>query len=89
MNTVQNLSSFDGLKMIRSNLLAVDLYGLQVLMVETSIAITAAAILSPLVDYADLDGNILTSNDPFDGVKVVDGMLVLPEGSGLGVNLKE
>ena len=58
-------------------------------MVETSIAITAAAILSPLVDYADLDGNILTSNDPFDGVKVVDGMLVLPEGSGLGVNLKE
>ena len=58
-------------------------------MIETSVAITAAAILSPLVDYADLDGNILTSNDPFDGVKVKDGMLVLPEGPGLGVMLKE
>ena len=58
-------------------------------MIETSVAITAAAILSPLVDYADLDGNILTSNDPFDGVKVKDGMLVLPEGPGLGVTLKE
>jgi len=44
---------------------------------------------NPLVDYADLDGNILTSNDPFDGVKVKDGMLVLPEGPGLGVMLKE
>lgn len=58
-------------------------------MIETSVAITAAAILSPLVDYADLDGNILASNDPFDGVKVKDGMLVLPEGPGLGVTLKE
>ena len=58
-------------------------------MIETSVAITAASILSPLVDYADLDGNILTSNDPFDGVKVIDGMLVLPEGPGLGVTLKE
>ncbi|MDP6577616.1 MAG: dipeptide epimerase [Candidatus Marinimicrobia bacterium] len=58
-------------------------------MIETSVAITAASILSPLVDYADLDGNILTSNDPFDGVKVKDGMLVLPEGPGLGVKLKE
>ena len=56
-------------------------------MVETSVAITAAAHLSPLVDYADLDGNILTSNDPFDGVKVEDGMLILPDGPGLGVEL--
>ena len=57
-------------------------------MVETSVAITAAAHLSSLVDYADLDGNILTSNDPFDGVKVEDGMLVLPDGAGLGINLR-
>jgi L-alanine-DL-glutamate epimerase-like enolase superfamily enzyme len=57
-------------------------------MVETSVAITAAATLSPLVDYADLDGNILTTNDPFDGVKVEDGKLILPEGPGLGVSLK-
>ena len=54
-------------------------------MIESSLAITAAAHLSPLVDYADLDGNLLINNDPFEGVKVVDGKLMLPEASGLGV----
>jgi L-alanine-DL-glutamate epimerase-like enolase superfamily enzyme len=57
-------------------------------MVETSIAVTAAAQLSPLVDYADLDGNLLLADDPFEGVKVVDGKLVLPAGPGLGVTRK-
>jgi L-alanine-DL-glutamate epimerase-like enolase superfamily enzyme len=54
-------------------------------MVETSIAVTAAAHLSPLVDYADLDGNLLLAEDPFEGVKVVDGKIVLPQKPGLGV----
>ena len=54
-------------------------------MVETSIAITAAAHLAMLVDYADLDGNVLVSNDPYSGVKIVDGCLRLPDGPGLGV----
>jgi L-alanine-DL-glutamate epimerase-like enolase superfamily enzyme len=54
-------------------------------MVETSIAVTAAAQLSPLVDYADLDGNLLLANDPFEGVKVAGGKLVLPDKPGLGV----
>jgi L-alanine-DL-glutamate epimerase-like enolase superfamily enzyme len=54
-------------------------------MVSTSVAVTAAAQLSPLVDYADLDGNLLTANDPFEGVKVVEGRLVLPDGPGLGL----
>lgn len=54
-------------------------------MVETSIAVTAAAQLSPLVDYADLDGNLLLADDPFEGVKVVNGKLVLPSKPGLGV----
>lgn len=57
-------------------------------MVETSIAVTAAAHLSPLADYADLDGNLLLADDPFVGVKVSDGRLVLPEGPGLGVTRK-
>ena len=42
-------------------------------MTETSCAISAAAQLAPMVDWADLDGNLLISNDSFDGVKVVDG----------------
>ena len=39
-------------------------------MIESSVAITAAAQISPLVDYADLDGALLVANDPFDGVNV-------------------
>jgi L-alanine-DL-glutamate epimerase-like enolase superfamily enzyme len=58
-------------------------------MIESSIAITAAAHLSPLVDYADLDGNLLITNDPYEGVKVEAGKLILPDGAGLGVVLKE
>jgi len=34
-------------------------------MVSSSVSVTAAAHLSPLVDYADLDGNLLIANDPF------------------------
>jgi len=56
-------------------------------MIESSIGITAAAQISPLVDYADLDGNILIRNDPAAGVTTSRGKLVLPEGPGLGVTL--
>jgi L-alanine-DL-glutamate epimerase-like enolase superfamily enzyme len=58
-------------------------------MIETSVAVTAAAQISPLVDYADLDGNLLLAEDPFDGVKVVEGKLVLPSSPGLGVTRKK
>jgi len=54
-------------------------------MVESSLAITAAAHIAPLVDYADLDGNLLITNDPFIGAEVREGKLVLPSESGLGV----
>jgi len=54
-------------------------------MISSSVTVTAAAHLSPLVDYADLDGNLLISNDPYEGVKVVSGKLVLPDGAGLGL----
>jgi len=54
-------------------------------MVSSSVAITAAAQLSPLVDHADLAGNLLISNDPFEGVRVADGKLVLSDRPGLGL----
>jgi L-alanine-DL-glutamate epimerase-like enolase superfamily enzyme len=57
-------------------------------MIESSLAITAAAHLTPLVDYADLDGHLLIDNDPYEGVKVVNGKLVLPDGPGLGVKVR-
>jgi L-alanine-DL-glutamate epimerase-like enolase superfamily enzyme len=54
-------------------------------MTETSCAVSAAAQLSPAVDFADLDGNLLISNDLFSGVTVVDGKLTLPSTPGIGV----
>lgn len=54
-------------------------------MISSSVSVTAAAHLSPLVDYADLDGNILIANDPYRGVTVRKGKLILPDGPGLGV----
>jgi L-alanine-DL-glutamate epimerase-like enolase superfamily enzyme len=54
-------------------------------MVSSSCTVTAAAHLSPMVDYADLDGNLLISNDPYIGVTVRDGKLILPKGPGLGL----
>ncbi len=58
-------------------------------MIESSLAITAAAHLTPLLDYADLDGHLLVNDDPFTGVQVVEGKLILPQGPGLGVVRKE
>ncbi|UCD37657.1 MAG: dipeptide epimerase [Fidelibacterota bacterium] len=54
-------------------------------MVETSVAISAAAGISPLADYADLDGNLLISNDPYLGVSVDNGQLILNDDPGIGV----
>lgn len=55
-------------------------------MIESSVMITAGAQLTPLVDYADLDGNVLISNDPFRGVRLDKAArLLLPKGPGLGV----
>jgi L-alanine-DL-glutamate epimerase-like enolase superfamily enzyme len=56
-------------------------------MTETSCAVTAAAQLSPLVDWADLDGNLLIDNDIFEGMTVVDGKVTLPERAGIGIRL--
>lgn len=54
-------------------------------MIESSVAISAAAQLSPLIDYADLDGNVLITNDPFDGVRSLDGTIRLLDRPGIGV----
>lgn len=54
-------------------------------MIESSLGIAAAAHISPLVDYADLDGNLLITNDPFKGLSVKDGKVIPPNHPGLGV----
>jgi len=77
-----------GLRMARRMIDRARALGMKVMlgcMIETSIGITAAAHLSPLADYADLDGNLLIGDDPFRGARVRDGRLVLPVGPGLGI----
>jgi L-Ala-D/L-Glu epimerase / N-acetyl-D-glutamate racemase len=55
-------------------------------MTETSCAISAASQLSPEVEWADLDGNLLIKNDPYIGTKIIDGKIVLNENSGIGLH---
>lgn len=75
----------EGLKMIHTARAC----GLKIMlgcMIESSVLISAAAQLSPLADYADLDGNLLVSDDPFNGVRIdKNAKLLLPNGPGLGV----
>jgi L-alanine-DL-glutamate epimerase-like enolase superfamily enzyme len=54
-------------------------------MTETSCAISAASQLSPAVDFADLDGNLLIANDIYKGTTVVEGKLVLSDLPGIGI----
>jgi L-alanine-DL-glutamate epimerase-like enolase superfamily enzyme len=54
-------------------------------MTETSCAISAAAQLSPVVDWADLDGALLIGNDVYSGMQVHDGKVILPPGAGIGI----
>lgn len=54
-------------------------------MIESSLGITAAAQLSPLVDHVDLDGHLLLAKDPFLGVRIIQGRVHLPGQAGLGV----
>ena len=54
-------------------------------MTETSCAISAASQLSPMADWADLDGALLIKNDPFEGMKVIDGKVTLSDYPGIGL----
>jgi len=63
--------------------------GMQVMlgcMTETSCGISAVSQLSPGVEWADLDGNLLINNDPFEGTKVIDGKVVLNDKPGIGIS---
>ena len=57
-------------------------------MVESSLGVTAAAHIAPLADYADLDGPLLITNDPFVGLRYEGARMILPDGPGLGLLAK-
>jgi len=54
-------------------------------MVETSLGIAAAAHVSGLFDFVDLDGAMLLADDPFAGPVYDKGHILLPDAPGLGV----
>lgn len=56
-------------------------------MTETSCAVSAAAQLAPLAEFADLDGNLLISNDPYEGVRIVDGRVTVDDLPGIGLTV--
>jgi L-alanine-DL-glutamate epimerase-like enolase superfamily enzyme len=58
-------------------------------MTETSCAVSAGAQLSPKADWADLDGNLLISNDPYSGMQVVDGKVTLIDKPGIGISIQQ
>jgi len=63
-------------------------HGLRVMigcMIESSVGIAAAAQIGSLVDFLDLDSNLLITNDPYEGMKVTDGMIYLSDRPGLGI----
>ena len=63
-------------------------YGMKVMVgctTETSCAISAAAQITPKVDFADIDGNLLITNDCFSGMKLTDGKITLNDLPGIGV----
>lgn len=65
-----------------------EVYGMRLMigcMTETSCAVSAAAQLSPKMDYADLDGNLLIANDCFTGMRLIDGKITLTDHPGIGV----
>lgn len=55
-------------------------------MTETSCAVSAGAQLAPKADWADLDGNLLILNDPYSGMKIVDGKVSLVDRPGIGIS---
>jgi L-alanine-DL-glutamate epimerase-like enolase superfamily enzyme len=49
--------------------------------------VSAAAQLAPAVDFADLDGKLLITNDLYKGMQVVDGKITLSNLPGIGLEL--
>lgn len=56
-------------------------------MTETSCAISAASQLAPKADWADLDGNLLITNDPYSGMQIIDGKVTLMDRPGIGIKV--
>lgn len=83
------LAKCGGLREARRMIALARTLGMKVMlgcMIESTVGVTAAAHLAPLVDFADLDGFLTVTNDPYEGgVRWDNGRLHLPDAPGLGV----
>jgi L-alanine-DL-glutamate epimerase-like enolase superfamily enzyme len=82
------LSKCGGLREAQKMVATARAHGMLVMMgcmIETSLGISAAAHLSPLLDFADLDGAALLADDPYRGANIDGGKISIPTGPGLGV----
>jgi L-alanine-DL-glutamate epimerase-like enolase superfamily enzyme len=82
------LSKCGGLREALGMIATARAHGMRVMagcMIETSLGITAAAHLAPLLDYADLDGAALLADDPYEGATIEGGRIKVPDEPGLGV----
>jgi L-alanine-DL-glutamate epimerase-like enolase superfamily enzyme len=85
------LSKCGGLREALAMIATARAHGLRVMagcMIETSLGITAAAHFAPLLDYADLDGAALLTNDPYWGATIEGGRIRIPDAPGLGVTAR-
>jgi L-alanine-DL-glutamate epimerase-like enolase superfamily enzyme len=85
---VIKLAKSGGMRAARRDILVARALGLDVLlscMIESSVAVTAAAHLAPLCQHVDLDGPLLIRNDPFEGIGYANGRISLPDRPGLGL----
>ena len=85
------LTKCGGITPARRMIMAAREYGMQVMagcMTESSVGISAVAQLLPQLDYADMDGILLITNDPAEGVTIIDGQVHFPPRNGNGVLLK-
>lgn len=82
------LQKCGGVAAARAMIAAAHDLGLKVMLgcraAETSVAIAAAAHLAPAVEWADLDGNLLITDDPYRAVEVKAGRFIYPSRPGLG-----
>lgn len=85
---VIKLAKSGGIRAARRDILVARALGLDVLlscMIESSVAVTAAAHLAPLCQHVDLDGPLLIKNDPFEGIGYAGGRIRLSDRPGLGL----
>ena len=81
-----------GLRRMKQTLDVARAHGMKVMigsMVETSLALSAAAQLAPLADHLDLDGHWLLAHDPYRGAPGERGRITLSDAPGLGVTRAE